>query len=87
VDVVKRMSARYEAAANRVTLRQVFSWTSHDGADTVVSRVDTLHLVEPAELAALARASGFAEVEIWGDHLAIPHGAGSHRAIIVARLL
>jgi len=87
VDVEKRMAARYEAAAHSVTLRQVFSWATQDGTDSTVSRVDTLHLVDPVELADLALGSGFAEVETWGDHLAIPHGAGSHRAIIVARLL
>jgi SAM-dependent methyltransferase len=87
VDVRKRMAARYEAATRSVTLRQVFSWTGEDGAETTVSRVDTLHLIHSQELADLALASGFANVQVWGDHLAIPHGAGSHRAILVARLL
>jgi SAM-dependent methyltransferase len=87
VDVEKRIAARYEAASHSVTLRQDFSWTTEDGTGSTVSRVDTLHLIEPVELADLALGSGFAEVETWGDHLAIPYGAGSHRAIIVARLL
>lgn len=87
VDVEKRMAAHYEAASHSVTLRQVYSWSTEDDMGKTVSRIDTLHLTDPAELADLARETGFGEVETWGDHLAIPHGAGSHRAIIVARLL
>lgn len=86
-DVVKRMAARYDHEAHCVTLRQVFTWLTPEGSETAVSRVDTLHLIGPAELAALACDVGFGEVQTWGDHLATPHGAGSHRAIIVARSL
>ena len=38
-------------------------------------------------VADLARQAGFGEVTVWGDHLLTPHGAGSHRAILEARLV
>jgi len=87
MDVEKRMAARYDAASHSVTLEQVFSWPSDARPATTVSRVDTLHLIDPAELTVMALQAGFDDVDTWGDHLATPHGAGSHRAIIAARLL
>jgi SAM-dependent methyltransferase len=84
--VEKRMSATYARDTRSVTLRQVFSWHGSAGRERV-ERTDRLHLIPPAELARLARRSGFGHVDVWGDHLTMPHGAGSHRAIIVARSL
>jgi SAM-dependent methyltransferase len=86
VDVEKRMSATYAPDERTVMLRQVFTWRSPEGQERV-TRTDTLHLISPPELADLASRAGFTGVEVWGDHLAMPYGAGSHRAIIVARSL
>jgi SAM-dependent methyltransferase len=86
-DVEKRMAARFDPGARSVTLHQVFSWQSPGASRSTVSRTDTLHLVSAAELTETARTVGFGEVVVWGDHLTTPYGAGSHRAILVARLL
>jgi SAM-dependent methyltransferase len=88
--VSKHIAARYDARAASVTLRQSFAWRlveAPDGPLQRASRTDVLHLVEPSELARLALAAGFSGVDVWGDHLLIPHGAGSHRAILIARLV
>jgi hypothetical protein len=81
------MAAHYEPAGAVVILEQVFSWRTGTGARTQVRRRDALHLLSPDRLADLARQAGFAAVDVRGDHLAIPYGAGSHRAIVVARSL
>ena len=86
-DVEKRMAARYEERSRTVVLEQVFSWRVGDEPVTRVRRTDELHLITPDRLAELARRAGFGEVTIRGDHLATPYGAGSHRAIVVARSL
>jgi SAM-dependent methyltransferase len=86
--VAKLVSARHDPETASVLLCQVFEWTSaHGGPLSRVTRSDTLHLVSAAHLAELAHEAGFSTVELWGDHLSIPHGPGSHRAILVSRLL
>jgi SAM-dependent methyltransferase len=86
--VAKLASARHDPESGCVTLHQIFEWTPRNGGTLRrVTRTDSLHLVAAERLAGLARESGFDEVDIWGDHLSIPYGPGSHRAILVARLL
>jgi SAM-dependent methyltransferase len=86
--VSKLISARHDPEASSVELTQVFEWTApHGGALSRVLRTETLHLVPAAELVRLAREAGFDEVEVRGDHLSIPYGTASHRAILMARLL
>ncbi len=86
--VAKLVSARHDAEASSVTLCQVFEWTpAHGGPLARVTRTDTLHLVSATHLADLALGSGYDSVDLWGDHLSIPYSSGSHRAILVARLV
>ncbi len=86
--VSKSISADYDAADETILLTQVFEWTPpHGGPLGRVTQTDLLHLVSAEHLAELAREAGFGEVHVWGDHLSIAHGAGSHRAILVARLV
>jgi SAM-dependent methyltransferase len=85
--VTKRLAAHHDGLARTLTLRQVFEWMSPMGIVQRVERTDTLHLVSAVELARLARQVGFGEVEMWGDHLSMPHGPGSQRVILVARLV
>jgi hypothetical protein len=86
--VAKLVSARYDPDTSSVLLSQIFEWTSvHGGPLSRVTRTDVLHLVSPERLVALARETGFQQVDLWGDHLATPYGPGSHRAIVVARLV
>ena len=87
-EVTKTISARYDPDATTVTLSQLFeSAPSEGGALRRVSKTDTLHLVSADHLGALARAAGFGGVDLRGDHLLSTHGAGSHRVILVARLV
>ncbi len=86
--VAKLASARHDPDASAVSLCQIYEWTpSHGGPLSRVARTDTLHLVSAARLVDLATEAGFGDVVVWGDHLSIPYGPGSHRAILVARLL
>ena len=86
--VSKHISARYEPEEGTVSLTQIYEWTpAHGGPISRVAKVDVLHLVEAQHLAELARRAGFDEVDPRGDHLASPHGAGSHRLILLARLV
>jgi SAM-dependent methyltransferase len=86
--VTKTISARHDPETSTVELCQIFEWTSaHGGPLARVAKSDTLHLVSPRNLARLARRSGFDHVKLWGDHLLTPHGPGSHRAILEARLV
>jgi len=86
--VTKLISARHDPESSSVSLCQVFEWTArHGGPISRVTRMDTLHLVSAERLGALAAQAGFQRVESWGDHLLIPHGPGSHRVILVARLV
>jgi hypothetical protein len=86
--VAKMASARYDPDTASVSLCQVFEWTpAFGGSLSRVTRTDVLHLVPATRLVDLARQAGFGEVDLWGDHLSIPYGSRSHRAIVVARLL
>ena len=60
---------------------------AHGGLLARVSRTDTLHLISATELGRTGPGGGFRRGGLWGDHLTIPYGAGSHRAILVARLV
>ena len=86
--VSKSISADYDEEEHTLELTQVYEWTAaHGGPVGRVAQVDLLHLVSAAHLEQLARQAGFGEVTVWGDHLLTPHGAGSHRAILEARLV
>lgn len=86
--VAKLVSARHDTEHSSVSLCQVFEWTpAHGGPLARVTRTDTLHLVSATRLTDLALQSGYDSVDLWGDHLSIPYGSGSHRAILVARLV
>jgi SAM-dependent methyltransferase len=86
--VAKLMSARLDPGSSSVTLTQIFDATpAMGGALTRVARVDTLGLVDTAELRSLAERAGLDDVRVEGDHLATPGGAGSHRAILLGRLV
>lgn len=87
-EVIKLVAARHDPEAGAVELIQVFDWTPARGGHlSRVSRCDMLHLVPAAHVAALARQAGFDEVDVRGDHLLTRYGAGSHRAILIARLV
>jgi SAM-dependent methyltransferase len=86
--VSKIISADYDADDETLELTQVFEWTApHGGPVGRVTQVDLLHLLSAEHLGLLARAAGFDEVRLWGDHLSIPYGPGSQRAILEARLV
>ena len=87
-EVSKAISANYDAAEETLELTQIYEWTPpHGGLLGRVTQVDLLHLLSAQRLADLARECGFGEVHLWGDHLATPYGAGSHRVIVEARLV
>lgn len=87
-EVAKCVAARHDPDADTVELTQIFDWTPAGGGHiSRVSRRDVLHLVPASHVAALAREAGFDEVDVRGDHLLTRHGAGSHRAILIARLV
>ncbi len=86
--VSKTISADHDPDADTLRLTQMYEWTPADGGP--VSRVtqsDLLHLVSAQHLGRLAHEVGFGRVELWGDHLSTPYDAGSHRVILVARLV
>jgi predicted O-methyltransferase YrrM len=86
--VTKTISARHDPEAQTVVLTQIYESTPANGGR--LSRVvttDTLHPVTAEHLAELASAAGFGSVELKGDYLPMPYGAGSHRAILLARLV
>jgi len=86
--VRKSISARHDPQRDTVSLIQVFEWAPrHGGQSSRVVKRDMLHLVSARRLASLARRAGFGSVSVWGDHLSTPHGPGSQRAILVARLV
>jgi SAM-dependent methyltransferase len=86
--VAKMVSARHDPETECVTLHQLFEWTPRNGGTIRrVTRTDSLHLVAAERIATLALEAGFDAVDVRGDHLSIPYGPGSHRAILVARLL
>jgi SAM-dependent methyltransferase len=86
--VTKSMSTRHDPDEGTLELLAIYEWTAPRGG--AVSRIvqrDLLHLVTAADLARLAHRAGFGAVDLRGDHLAIPYGAGSHRVIAVMRLV
>jgi SAM-dependent methyltransferase len=86
--VAKLVSARHDPETSSVALTQLFEWTpGQGGLLSRVIRTDTLHLLPAEHLGELALQAGFASVDLRGDHLSIPYGTGSHRAILIARLL
>jgi len=86
--VTKTISADYDADDETIELTQVFEWTPARGGPVGrVTQVDLLHLLSAEHLARLAAAAGFGEIQLWGDHLSIPYGPGSQRAILEARLV
>jgi SAM-dependent methyltransferase len=86
--VAKMVSARHDPETECVILHQLFEWTPRNGGMLRrVTRTDSLHLVAAERIATLALEAGFDAVDVRGDHLSIPYGPGSHRAILVARLL
>jgi SAM-dependent methyltransferase len=87
-EVAKSMSVRHDPEDGTVALTQIFEWTpAHGGPVSRVTRTDTVHLVPADQLGQLAGRAGFGRVDLWGDHLLTPHGPGSHRVILVARLV
>jgi SAM-dependent methyltransferase len=87
-EVAKSMSARHDPDGGTVALTQVFEWTpARGGPVSRVTRTDIVHLVPAEDLRRLAARAGFGRVDLWGDHLLTPHGPGSHRVILVARLV
>jgi SAM-dependent methyltransferase len=86
--VTKSISANHDPTDATLELTQIYEWTApHGGALSRVVNTDLLHLVPAERLAELAREAGFGEVDLRGDHLLTPYGAGSHRVILVARLV
>jgi SAM-dependent methyltransferase len=86
--VSKSMVAEHDPDLDTLELTQIFEWTAREGGVlSRVTRTDLLHLISADQLARLAREAGFSEVDVRGDHLAIPHHHGSQRAILVARLV
>ena len=86
--VSKSISANYDAEDETMELTQIYEWTPrHGGTLGRVTHTDLLHLVSAEHLGELALEAGFGEVHLWGDHLLMPHGAGSHRVILEARLV
>jgi len=86
--VSKTISANYDDVEGTLELTQIYEWTTaRGGSVSRVTKVDLLHLLSAARLEELALQAGFGEVNVWGDHLLIPYDAGSHRAILHARLV
>jgi ubiquinone/menaquinone biosynthesis C-methylase UbiE len=87
-EVTKSISAHHDTESGTVALTQIYEWTTAAGGPlSRVTKTDTLHLITAADLGALAERAGFGSVDLRGDHLLTPHGAGSHRVILVARLV
>jgi SAM-dependent methyltransferase len=87
-EVTKMISAVHHAEDDSVMLTQIYEWTPpHGGPVSRLTHTDHIHLVSAAHLGNLAREAGFATVDLRGDHLSTPHGPGSHRVILVARLV
>jgi SAM-dependent methyltransferase len=86
--VTKLISARHDPGAGSLALTQLFDATLAGGGPVRrFVRLDMLHLTEADHWRELAQKAGFGEVDVKGDHLLSPHGAGSHRIILVARLV
>lgn len=87
-EVTKTISAIHDGTDDSVVLTQIYEWTPrHGGPLSRLTHTDHIHLLRASHLGELAREAGFGEVHLWGDHLSTPHGPGSHRVILVARLV
>jgi len=87
-EVSKSISADHDPGTGTMELTQIYEWTpAHGGPLSRVAKTDVLHLVSAEHLGHLAHQAGFKKVELRGDHLLTPYGAGSHRAILVAQLV
>ncbi len=87
-EVSKVIIADHDPEAATLELTQVYEWTPPDGGTlSRVTKVDLLHLLTAERLGELAHEAGFDRIDVWGDHLLTPYGPGSHRAILVARLV
>ncbi len=87
-EVTKTISARHDPTDDSVVLTQIYEWTPpHGGSLSRLTRTDRIHLLSAAHLAELAREAGFGAVDLRGDHLSTPYHPGSHRVILVARLV
>ncbi len=86
--VSKTIVAEHDPDAGTLELTQLYEWTPPEGGPVSrVTKVDRLHLLSAEHLGRLARQAGFGGLDLWGDHLLIPYGSRSHRAILVARLV
>lgn len=87
-EVSKVIIADHDPGGGTLELTQIYEWTPPaGGVVSRVTKVDLLHLLTAERLGELGRQVGFDSVDVWGDHLLTPYGAGSHRAILVARLV
>jgi SAM-dependent methyltransferase len=86
--VAKIDAARHASATGEVELVTWFdAWPVDGGPVTRVSRTDHLRLVTGGELAAMAEGAGLRVEALEGDHEGTPFGAGSERAVLLARLV
>lgn len=84
--VMKLMSARYDASEHAVEIVQCFDALPADGgAVHRTTRVDRLRLPTAGELRLMARAAGLEVEAVAGDHDLGPLEPGAPRAILVAR--
>jgi SAM-dependent methyltransferase len=87
-DVSKAISAYHDSDADTMQLTQIYEWTAPRGGPlSRITNIDLLHLLSAEHLGDLARQAGFGRVDLRGDHLLTPYAPGSHRVILVARLV
>jgi SAM-dependent methyltransferase len=84
-DVTKTASAWYDPATRTVTLTTVFDEGGQGEPVVRWTRQDRLRLAAADELVEWAEAAGLEVETLGGDHELGPYGAGSERAILVAR--
>lgn len=84
-EVTKTAAARYDPATATVELTAIYEEGLPGAAPVRWIRRDALRLVGPDELAAMAEEAGLAVEQLAGDYDLRPLGAGSDRAIVVAR--
>ena len=87
-EVSKSICADHDPIAQTMEVTQIYEWTpAHGGVLSRVTKIDVLHLLSAEHLGELAVEAGFTEVDLRGDHLLTPYHAGSHRTILLARLV
>lgn len=87
-EVSKTISAHHDPIDDSVVLTQTYEWTPPNGGPVSrVTNIDHVRLVSAERLGELALEAGFGAVDLRGDHLSTPHRPGSHRVILVARLV